>query len=45
MTVFGGGVQWTTHLWAGTPLLAGGLGLIAGMLVVPPRFLRLARLE
>jgi hypothetical protein len=41
MEVFGGGVLWSTHLWAGTPVLAGLFGLIAAMLVAPPRFLRL----
>jgi len=43
MEGFGGGVLWSTHLWAGTPLLAGLFGLIATMLVVPPLFLRLPR--
>jgi hypothetical protein len=41
MEAFGGGVLWSTHLWAGTPVLAGLFGLIAAMLVAPPRFLRL----
>src|SRR5205085_226454 len=40
MEAFGGGVLWTTHLWAGAPLLAGFFGLIASIAVVPPRFLQ-----
>jgi hypothetical protein len=36
----GGGLRWTTHLWAGSPLLAGAFGLVVALLVCPPRWLR-----
>lgn len=34
----GGGVIWTPHLWAGIPVTAAIVGLIAAVLAVPPRF-------
>lgn len=40
MTAFGGGSAWTTHLWAGAPLMAGLYGLITSLLVVPPKSVR-----
>ncbi len=40
MAAFGGGIAWTTHLWAGAPIMAGFFGLITGLLAVPPRFCR-----
>jgi hypothetical protein len=36
MAAAGGGVAWTTHLWAGTPLVAGFYGLMAALVVAPP---------
>jgi len=38
--IFGGGVIWTPHLWAGVPLAAGICGLTAALLLAPPRFVR-----
>ncbi len=38
MAEFGGGVRWTTPLWAGAPVLAGVYGLSAILFAVPPRF-------
>ncbi|MGH7265571.1 MAG: hypothetical protein ACREMB_12065, partial [Candidatus Rokuibacteriota bacterium] len=40
MHVYGGGIVWSTHLWAGAPIMGSLYGLIAGALVVPPRFVR-----
>jgi hypothetical protein len=37
MAAVGGGIAWTTHLWAGAPFLAGLYGLIVALLVAPPR--------
>jgi hypothetical protein len=37
-TGVGGGVVWTAHLLAGLPVLAGLYGLVAGVLVVAPRW-------
>ncbi|MGH8355397.1 MAG: hypothetical protein ACRERY_18020 [Pseudomonas sp.] len=34
--VFGGGVWWTIHLWAGAIGMAGVVGLLLSFLVVPP---------
>ena len=42
MAAFGGGIVWTVHLVVGAPVLAGFYGLLTGLLVVPPRFLRTA---
>lgn len=39
MAAFGGGIAWSTPLWAGTPILAGVYGLVASGLAIPPRFL------
>jgi hypothetical protein len=39
MAAFGGGIAWSTPLWAGTPILAGLYGLLASGLAIPPRFL------
>jgi hypothetical protein len=39
IAALGGGVRWTTHLWAGSPLLAGAFGLVVAVLVCPPRWL------
>lgn len=39
MAALGGGIIWTTHLWAGTPIMAGFYGVLVALLVVPPRFL------
>ena len=33
----GGGLTWTTHLWAGVALLAGVYGLIVALFALPPR--------
>jgi len=38
--MFGGGIAWTVHLAAGTPVMAGFFGLLVALLVVPPRFFR-----
>lgn len=40
MAAFGGGIAWTTHVWAGAPVMAGLFGLITSVIVVSPRFLR-----
>jgi len=34
------GLIWPVHLAAGTPLMAGCYGLIAGLFAIPPGFLR-----
>jgi hypothetical protein len=39
IAAIGGGLRWTTHLWAGSPLLAGAFGLVVALLVCPPRWL------
>jgi hypothetical protein len=39
IATLGGGLRWTTHLWAGSPLLAGAFGLAVAVLVCPPRWL------
>ena len=36
----GGGITWTTPLWAGAVTLAGLYGLITGLFALPPHFLR-----
>jgi len=41
MAMFGGGIAWTVHLAAGTPVMAGFFGLLVALLVVPPRFFRI----
>ena len=38
MATIGGGIAWTTPLWAGAPVLAGIYGLAASVFAVPPRF-------
>jgi hypothetical protein len=38
----GGGLTWTPHLWAGTPVAASILGLTAALLMAPPRAFRQA---
>ena len=38
MAAFGGGINWSTSLWTGAPVLAGIYGLIASMFAIPPRF-------
>ena len=38
MAAIGGGIAWTTALWAGAPVLAGIYGLVASVFAVPPRF-------
>jgi hypothetical protein len=43
MAAVGGGVAWPPSLVAGAPLMAAFYGLVAGMLAVPPRFVRAAR--
>jgi hypothetical protein len=35
--LMGGGIAWPVHVAAGAPLLAGLYGLVASLLVVPPR--------
>ena len=40
MAWFGGGIAWTAHLAAGTPIMAGFFGLLVALLAVPPRFFR-----
>jgi hypothetical protein len=42
MGIAGGGITWTTHLWAGMPFLAGLYGLIVSLFVVPPPVVRAA---
>jgi hypothetical protein len=37
----GGGIAWPVHVAAGAPLIAGLYGVVASLLVVPPRRLRL----
>jgi hypothetical protein len=39
----GGGIAWPVHVAAGAPLLAGLYGLVASLLVVPPRGLGAAK--
>jgi hypothetical protein len=38
MATLGGGITWTTPLWAGAPVLAGIYGLVATVFAIPPRF-------
>ena len=38
MATIGGGMAWTTPLWAGAPVLAGIYGLVASLFAIPPRF-------
>jgi hypothetical protein len=40
--VLSGGVVWTAHLVGGIPFLAGLYGLVAGVLIAPPRWARVA---
>jgi hypothetical protein len=40
MEALGGGIAWTTHLWAGAAVMGGFYGLAISLFVVPPRFLR-----
>jgi len=42
MAAFGGGVGWSAHLAAGTPVMAGFFGLVVALLAVPPRFMQVA---
>jgi hypothetical protein len=37
VALVGGGITWPVHVAAGAPLLAGLYGLVASLLVVPPR--------
>jgi hypothetical protein len=39
LVLLGGGILWSTHLWLGAPVMAGFYGLIASLLVAPPRWL------
>jgi hypothetical protein len=41
MAAFGGGIAWSAHFVVGAPVLAGFYGLLTGLLIVPPSFLRL----
>jgi hypothetical protein len=41
MAAFGGGIAWSVHLAAGTPVMAGFFGLVVAVLAVPPRFMRI----
>jgi hypothetical protein len=38
MASIGGGIAWSTSLWAGAPLLAGAYALLASGLAIPPAF-------
>lgn len=38
MATIGGGIMWTTPMWAGTPLWAGIYGLLVTVFAIPPRF-------
>ena len=40
MWTIGGGITWTTPMWAGAPLWAGIYGLLASVFAIPPRFIR-----
>ena len=42
MGAAGGGIAWTTHLWAGSAVMAGVYGLITSLFAVPPRFIHAA---
>lgn len=39
MALAGGGITWTTHLWAGAPVIAAFYGLATAMLALPPAWL------
>ena len=38
MATLGGGITWSTPLWAGAPVLAGLYGLVVAVFAIPPRF-------
>jgi hypothetical protein len=42
LAAFGGGIVWTVHLVAGLPVMAAFYGVIAAVLIAPPRWLRQA---
>jgi hypothetical protein len=42
LAAFGGGIVWTAHLVVGLPAMAAFFGVVAGMLIAPPRWLRQA---
>ncbi len=37
MATVGGGIAWTTPMWAGAPLWAGVYGLVVTVFAIPPR--------
>jgi hypothetical protein len=37
MIVDGGGIRWSVHLWAGSAVMAGIVGVLLSYLVVPPQ--------
>ena len=42
LNVFGGGVIWSAHLFAGVPVAAAIIDVVVAMLIAPPEFLRLS---
>lgn len=43
MALVGGGIAWTTHLWAGAVAMAGAAGLAVALAVAPPRLVDAGR--